>query len=141
MGQSLQNHFRQQALVKAGETVSFVVLTRSKRGTLCSPGLSFMTWDELKRDGLPDCHAVVNLTGANIVQSLWSKTGRVYSSRIDTTRTLVDAMTKNPPKAFVSGSAVGIYPNNTKEPFDEYSPLTPYDQMGFAQQLVFDWEA
>jgi len=140
VGRALQNHFRQRALIKTGDSVHFTVLTRDKRRTLPSSGLSFMTWEELEKEGLPDCQAVINLTGANIMQSRWSKTGPVYTSRINTTRTLVDAMRKNPPRAFVSGSAVGIYPVNTKEVLDENSSLPAYDEMNFAQQLCYDWE-
>eukprot|EP00012_Vannella_robusta_P000928 CAMPEP_0206188590 /NCGR_PEP_ID=MMETSP0166-20121206/3656_1 /ASSEMBLY_ACC=CAM_ASM_000260 /TAXON_ID=95228 /ORGANISM="Vannella robusta, Strain DIVA3 518/3/11/1/6" /LENGTH=265 /DNA_ID=CAMNT_0053604329 /DNA_START=126 /DNA_END=923 /DNA_ORIENTATION=- len=99
-----------------------------------------MTWDELKKDGIPDCDAVINLTGANIMQSKWKKDGPVYTSRIDTTRDLVEAMKKNPPKTFVSASAVGIYPTNTEEVLDENSQLLDYNDMNFAQRLVYDWE-
>ena len=70
----------------------------------------------------------------------WKKDKPVYTSRIKTTRLLVESMKKNPPKAFVQASAVGIYETNTKETLDENSPLLPYERMNFAQQLVYDWE-
>ena len=57
-----------------------------------------------------------------IMNGTWKKDKPVYTSRIKTTRLLVESMKKNPPKAFVQASAVGIYETNTKETLDENSP-------------------
>ena len=59
---------------------------------------------------------VVNLAGANIINR-WTESYKklLYSSRIDTTQALIEAMHKanNKPELFISTSAVGIYKNKS----------------------------
>jgi len=74
------------------------------------------------------------------MQSKWQKGKPIYTSRIDTTRSLIKAMEKNPPKTFIQASAVGIYPSNTDEIYHEKSILPDYEKMNFPQKLVYDWE-
>ncbi len=56
---------------------------------------------------------VINLAGAPIVKH-WSKSYKklLISSRIDTTRKLVNAINKSDVKHFISTSAIGAYPND-----------------------------
>jgi len=65
------------------------------------------------------CDAVINLAGASIIGSRWTPEYKdlLYHSRIDTTRTLVEAMgmCKPKPSLFISTSAVGIYPTDQRE--------------------------
>ena len=140
IGKTLRKVFSREGLAKVHESLEFTVITRSKKIKIDSEALSFLTWEEIEKEGLPDCKSLINLTGANIMESKWSKSGPVYSSRINTTRTLCEAMKKNPPLSFVSASAVGIYETNTEKELDEKSQLLPYEKMNFPQQLVYDWE-
>ncbi len=59
---------------------------------------------------------IINLAGANIIQR-WNSSYKkiLYSSRIDTTRALIEAISKanKKPEIFISTSAVGIYKNET----------------------------
>jgi uncharacterized protein len=59
---------------------------------------------------------VINLAGANIINR-WSESYKklLYSSRIDTTSKIVNAINNitNKPKLLISTSAVGIYDNKT----------------------------
>lgn len=78
----------------------------------------------IKRDELKDidklkiilegCEAIINLAGANII-ARWTQSYKelLYSSRIDTTKALVEAISRceNKPKILISTSAVGIYSN------------------------------
>jgi hypothetical protein len=88
---------------------------------------------------LENTDVVINLAGHNIA-TLWTKRNRdrILSSRIHTTRSIAKAilMCKNPPKAFVQASAVGIYP------YDSIDVLTEHSQAGngFLSQLVSGWE-
>jgi uncharacterized protein len=50
-------------------------------------------------------------------------------------------MKDNPPAAFVSASATGIYPVDTGEEFDEFSEIRDDGPMSFPQKLCHDWEA
>jgi uncharacterized protein (TIGR01777 family) len=77
-------------------------------------------------DALRGVNAVVNLAGASIAQR-WTKAHKraLWESRVPLTRTLVEAMAQvDPaPRAFLSGSAVGIYGNRGDEPLTEASAL------------------
>lgn len=82
---------------------------------------------------------IINLAGANISRK-WSEKYKkeLYSSRIETTKNLVKALSalKNTPKIFISTSAVGIYKNEQNH--DESS--TSYDD-GFLGKLAKEWES
>lgn len=80
---------------------------------------------------------VINLAGANIINR-WSESYKklLYSSRIETTSKIVNAINsvQNKPKLLISTSAVGIYENKTT-----------YDENGsysndFLSNLCQDWE-
>ena len=80
---------------------------------------------------------LINLAGANIINR-WTESYKklLYSSRINTTRNLVQAIKNinNPPSLVISTSAVGIYDN--KATYDENGPHT--DE--FLGKLAEDWE-
>ncbi|MEL0319121.1 MAG: TIGR01777 family oxidoreductase [Aquiluna sp.] len=84
--------------------------------------------------------AVVNLNGATTSKIPWTPgyVKKLISSRIDSTRLLVEAInnSKKPPKVFVSGSAEGFYGNGGDKLLTEDSPLGT----GFMAELSNDWE-
>lgn len=88
---------------------------------------------------LKDVDIVINLAGANILKR-WSQAYKkvLYSSRIDTTKAIIDAMKlmDKKPTLLISTSAVGIYPDDN-EAYDESSSK-------FANSLLShicqDWE-
>jgi len=102
----------------------------------------------IKRDDLDDIEklssiidgsfAVINLAGANIINR-WSSEYKklLYSSRINTTNSLVEAMKRceKKPEKFISTSAVGIYKNDQK--YDESTTDLSNDFLG---ALCQDWE-
>lgn len=53
-----------------GSALTERLRARGDRVTLISrtPGRDRITWDDLARDGLPPCNAVVNLAGQHILQ-------------------------------------------------------------------------
>jgi uncharacterized protein (TIGR01777 family) len=87
---------------------------------------------------IDSCEVVINLAGANII-SRWSEEYKkiLYSSRIDTTKAVVQAMQncENKPKLFISTSAVGIYSN--QKVYDEENIEYADDFLG---NLCKDWE-
>lgn len=102
-----------------------------------------------KRDGVafeawvPDLSrfdAVVNLAGEPIVGERWNDDvkRRLRSSRIDSTRRLVEAMAKavKRPSVLVNASAVGIYGERGDDVLAEGAP--PGND--FLAQLAADWE-
>lgn len=86
-------------------------------------------------------HAVLNFAGASIAGKRWSAEYKkiIYDSRINTTRQLTQAILKseNPPKVFVSASAVGYYGDCGESQIDENTP----SGNTFMARLCRDWEA
>jgi uncharacterized protein len=85
--------------------------------------------------------AVVHLSGANIAERRWTpaRKAQLRSSRIDTTRVLVDALAtlKRKPAVFVCASATGFYGDRGEEILTESSSHGG----DFLSLLVRDWEA
>jgi len=88
---------------------------------------------------LNNSFAVINLAGASIINR-WTQTYKeiLYTSRIESTKALVEAMKECniKPKSFISTSAVGIYKND--KPYDETATELADD---FLANLCKDWEA
>lgn len=84
--------------------------------------------------------AVVNLAGANLFTVPWTNKRKdtLWRSRIDTTERLVAWMRRqsHPPKALLSGSAVGFYGDQGDSLLTEVSPYGS----GWATELVVAWE-
>jgi uncharacterized protein (TIGR01777 family) len=120
VGQALTKHFESQ-----GQKV--VKISRSQLSKI----------DDLAAS-VDGADLVINLAGANIINR-WSEEYKklLYSSRIDTTQSLIKAFQKTTikPKLFISTSAVGIY--NNVQTHDENS-----EQLGedFLANLCKDWE-
>lgn len=128
VGQTLKEH-----LIRNGHKVTLISRT---------PGPDRVVWSELERNGIPEVDAVIQVPGANILAWPWTQSRKqeLLDSRIKTTETLVKAIqsSSNPPKVFISGSAIGIYPVSTGEEFTEDSQKIAND---FAGELVQKWEA
>lgn len=112
-----------ESLVRDGHTVSRMV----RPGETSRPG--DVNWNPyaaiVDTPGLEGCDAVVNLSGAGIGDKRWTANRKrvLRSSRIDTTRVLVEALThlKQKPAVFVSSSAVGFYGDRGDEVLVESS--------------------
>ncbi len=83
---------------------------------------------------------VYHLMGENIGAGRWTrrKKQELRSSRIESTQKLVAALTDDVTD-FLCASAIGIYPGDRHDPFDEASPLESPES--FMTQLCTDWEA
>lgn len=95
---------------------------------------------ELDPKALDGVDAIVNLAGATTGKIPWTKAykNEIVQSRINSTRTLVQAMnaSAHKPKVFVSGSASGIYGDRGDEVLNENSSKG----VGFLAELAFAWE-
>ena len=103
----------------------------------------FFRWDltgELPREALESCDAVVHLAGETVAQR-WTTDSkrRIYASRVESTKQLVDAMEKMAvkPRVLVAASAVGFYGSSGDQELTESSPRGS----GFLADVVADWEA
>jgi hypothetical protein len=133
VGTALTGAFR-----KEGHTVGHLV----RPGGPAGPG--DIPWDPTSATmdprALEASDALVHLSGANISGGRWTPARKqiLRSSRVDTTRVLVDSLSRlsRKPRVFVSASAVGYYGSRGDE------VLTESMQPGtdFLSALARDWE-
>lgn len=126
-----------QALVADGHDL--VVLTRRPHAPASQ--LRCQTWSAGWESVLDDAEGVINLAGEPVVAKRWTaaQKARIASSRIDTTRALVEAMRKAPrkPRVLINASAVGYYGPRGDELVTEQDP--PGDD--FLSHICQQWEA
>lgn len=102
----------------------------------------FSTTDERAWfDAIEGVDAVVHLAGATIGERRWNAEVRssIYASRVVGTRSVVAGLRQltNPPRVFVSASAIGCYGDRGDEVLTEDSA----GGEGFLARVVADWEA
>lgn len=132
LGTQLQCLLRSQ-----GHAVS--VVSRSKRAK------SDILWNpasgKIELSKLEGFDAIIHLAGENLTSGRWSdeRKERLWSSRVDATDFLVDAILKleRPPSVFLSGSGIGIYGSDPEEVFSESSPSGD----GYLARLCEAWES
>ncbi|HLP80786.1 MAG TPA: TIGR01777 family oxidoreductase [Nitrosomonas sp.] len=101
------------------------------------------SWDYARQDVpdkvLHDCHAIIHLMGENLGEGRWTvdRKREIYESRIISTRKLVAAAPASL-QTFVCGSAIGIYPGDTDDRYDESYVMN--SQPSFMQTICQDWE-
>ncbi len=112
-------------------------------GTSPEPG--DVRWDPpaatIDMDVMEGVEAVVHLSGASIAAGRWTsaRKAELRSSRVDTTRVLVDALARlrQKPRVFVCASAIGYYGDRGDEVLTEASD----GGTDFLALLARDWEA
>jgi uncharacterized protein len=108
-------------------------------------GANEIRWDPstgtLDAQSLEGLDAVVHLAGENIAAGRWTaaKKRRIRESRIQGTQLLAKSLSRlfDPPKVFVSVSAIGYYGDRGDEKLDEDSD----EGIGFLPQVCREWEA
>ena len=87
-----------------------------------------------------DVNAVIHLAGANIADGRWTSSRKksIRDSRVLSTRNLVSTLKslQNPPKIFLSASAIGFYGN--QKLVELYEDLEPGS--GFLAEVCKEWE-
>jgi hypothetical protein len=107
------------------------------------PSVEHVRWDPAQHAvpaSVTGADVVYNLAGENIGASRWSakKRASLYSSRVDTTRKLVDAF-GTATRVLVNASAISAYPGDGRER-DEGAPVPLESHASFIQQMTFAWE-
>ena len=115
---------------------------RIARGAAGAEGVDWAPAEGWVREGaFEGCDAVVHLSGASVGEGRWTpaRKAELRSSRIDTTRVLVDHLAGLDPKPrrLVVASAVGFYGDRGGETLTEESPRG----QGFLADMTVDWEA
>lgn len=123
-----------------------IIFTRSieKAKALIPDCEEYVKWgdddSESWRDYVCYCESIIHLAGENVMGGRWTEDHkrRVFESRINTTHSLIDAISKceKKPESFISASAVGYYDNSIDKVFDESAePGT-----GFLADVPYAWE-
>ncbi|MGW0764822.1 TIGR01777 family oxidoreductase [Streptomyces sp. NPDC002676] len=115
------------------------LVRRAARGT------DEVCWDPEGRyvdaAGLAGCDVVVDLAGAGVGDRRWTAEykRRIRDSRVLGTAALAEAVAAlpEPPRVFVSGSAIGFYGDTGDRAVDEDAPAGE----GFLPSLCVEWEA
>lgn len=111
-------------------------MNRRKKGEQNEILWSTNGFDCRKLEGLD---VVIHLAGESIA-SRWtkSKKNRILKSRVDGTKAISEALSKlsNPPKTFISASAIGFYGNRGTEDISEVSKKGE----GFLADVCEQWE-
>lgn len=130
-----------ESLLKEGHHLVIITRSPKKYEDEATSNQRFISWEDDLVAEMENCDAVINLAGENIFGQRWNEEvkKRIYDSRIDSTRSLVEAMSKadNKPSIFVSASASGIYGDQGDTILTEEAK--PADD--FLAEVCSDWEA
>ncbi len=125
------------ALRAQGHTVKRLV----RRDVQADDELSWdPTNDVMSSRSLAGTDAVINLAGAGVGDQRWTEQYKrvIRESRVRGTKTLAAAIARmpQPPKVFISASAIGYYGDRGDEELDESAAKGT----GFLSDVVADWE-
>jgi hypothetical protein len=134
-----------RALRERGDSV--IALSRDifRAKEILGEGIELVHWEAGGRPGpwegeISRADAVVNLCGEGIFAQRWNAAfkARIWSSRVDGTRQIVEAIGRinQRPLTLISASAIGYYGPCGDEPLDEHAP--PGND--FLGQMVQAWE-
>ena len=120
--------------------VNVTAVSRSPRAHTALSGVTWTDWNGLT-DAVAGAAGVVHLAGEGIVDKRWNNARKeaLRSSRIDTTRQVVQAIQESgeKPGVLVSASAIGYYGSTVERESTEAAPAGN----DFLAELCVDWEA
>jgi uncharacterized protein len=126
-------------LLKSGNYITHVTRDPSRYREKQATNLKFIGWDEVE-PAIEQADIVINMAGENLFGKRWTEAvkKKIYDSRINSTRTLVDAMraSASKPELFISVSGIGVYGDRGDELITEDSE-TGSD---FLAGVCIDWE-
>lgn len=130
-------------LLQAGDEVVVVTRNLPKAALTLGSQCKYFYWSEgdaLPIEAFEGVDGVVNLMGEGIADKPWTEEQKkkIYDSRIQGTKHIVEAIAKldKKPAVLVSASAVGIYGNRGPEEINEASNLGN----DFLAKVCIDWE-
>lgn len=128
-------------LLKEGHNLIIVSRNPEKHESENAKNQRFISWENDLTVAMNEVDAVINLAGENLFGSRWTDEvkKRIYNSRIDSTKELVDAMREadSKPEVFVSASASGIYGDRGDEVLTESSETVN----DFLAEVCEAWES
>lgn len=134
-----------RALRERGDSV--IALSRDifRAKEILGDGIELVHWNALGgpspwKHEISMADAVVNLAGESIFAKRWDSAYKslIWSSRVDGTRMIVEAMGREPrrPGILINASAIGVYGASGPDPLDESAPAGE----DFLAQMVRAWE-
>lgn len=128
-------------LLQKGHFLTIITRSPEQYEDETAKNQQFISWDADLVAAMNEADAVINLVGSSIFGQRWTEEvkQRIYSSRIDNTQKLVDAIkhADQPPGVMVSASAVGYYGDRGDDVLTEEEP--PGNE--FLSKVCVDWEA
>lgn len=129
-----------ERLMMDGHYVTIVTRNPKKYAEQQSKNQRFVAWDDALAGEMAQTDVVIHLAGENLFARRWNEEVKqgLVSSRIDSTRMLVEAM-KNAakrPELLISASAVGYYGDRGSEKVTEETACGE----DFLARLCLDWE-
>lgn len=128
-------------LLQEGHYLTIVTRSPKKYEDEKAKNQQFIAWDGDLISAMNDADIVIHLAGENVFSQRWSDEvkKKIYNSRIDGTRALVDAMREadTKPELFISASASGYY-GDGGDSIKTENDLAADD---FLAKVCVDWEA
>ena len=122
-------------------TSQITVLSRNKINAKKLLGSEINCIDKLSIIDIENSDVILNLAGEAIADKRWSDTqkDKICQSRWGITQNLVDLINQaeNPPSVFISGSAIGIYGRQNKQPINENFEDFHHE---FTHHVCSEWE-
>jgi uncharacterized protein (TIGR01777 family) len=111
-------------LMEDGHSITLLTRTAGKADAWRQKGAAVLSWDDNNWPATLDgADAVINLAGEGIADGRWTagRKDRIIASRLNTTRSLIDAAAKakKRPGVLINASAVGYYGPRDAEDIDE----------------------
>lgn len=129
-----------EELMRRGHYLTLLTRSPGNYSDKNSKNLVYKGWDSSLTGLVEEADVVINLAGENIFGKRWTDKvkKRIYDSRIEITRKLVDAMkeAETRPGLFISASGINYYKSKGSDPIDE-SDGSGED---FLAQVCIDWE-
>lgn len=133
-----------KALQQKGFSVFILTRDKNKKYSFDEPFPKFIEFSEKNTEELleigSNSNAIINLAGASIAGSKWTKEYKklILESRIQSTNLIVNAIKKmkTAPKCFISASAVGYYGSRADEILTEEAK----PGIDFLANVCIEWE-
>jgi len=129
-----------ERLMKEGHYLTLLTRSPEKYAEESSKNQNYVGWNSDLVALADKTDVVINLAGENLFGKRWTKDvkKRLYDSRIDITRKLVDAMKEasTPPELFISASGINYYGDSGDKLLTEESDSGD----DFLAKICIDWE-
>jgi uncharacterized protein len=130
-----------EKLLQSGHYLTIITRSPEKYAEKQANNRNFIGWDDNLKTAVNETDVVINLAGESIAGRRWTDQTkkRILNSRVQATRTLVEAMKSadSKPELFISASGINYYKGSGDKILDESAEAGE----GFLSQVCVEWEA